>query len=367
MADYGNGTYEVEVWHKSSSVPLGNIRHLCQNLRWTRQRNQAETLSFTIDLSEYEKYIEKIGMLSNPFQFLDVGSCDIRIKRNGVYLLGANVTKLTYSPNDPSVTMSVSCNGYLNYFKTAYTDMAYSQVAQGDMMFDVIDTYQLKTGADYGITDGGHYGGNTILRDRNFTRKNIKDFLQQLSNVIGGCDFEFTADKQFKTYGAIGSYRPDIRLIYPDNIKSFSFDRSVDSVYNYIYGIGSGNGEDAIYVTAFDSASASELYRREKISTFNSVVEESTLTENTNGVLNLTKDIRELPSITLPDDVLDLNDVGIGDTIYLKLGVYQSLGHIDGYYRIEKIDCSVDNNDSETVSLTFDDLDVDSIITEQES
>ena len=37
-----------------------------------------------------------------------------------------------------------------------------------------------------------------------------------------------------------------------------------------------------------------------------------------------------------------------------------------GFYRIEKIDCSVDENDAETVTLTFDDLDIDDIIQSQE-
>lgn len=356
--------YEIEVWNKSG-VLLGNIRHLAKNLKWTKQRNSHETVEFDMDLAKYEDYISQIGAASNPYDFMEVLSTDIRIKREGVYLIGANVIKFGYSPSDPSVTMHVSCTGYLNYFKDQYLDISYSSTPQGDILWGVINQVQTKTGANFGITRGSHTS-TSVNRDRNFVRKNVKDFLQQMTNVIGGCDFEFTPDKKFNTYDTIGSYRPDIRLIYPENVDSFSFERRGDVLYNYIYGLGSGNGDDAVQVISQDSFSMNDYYRREKIVTFNSVQNESTLQENTDGVLEISKDVRELPTFTVHDGVLDLNDVKIGDTIYAELRNFKSLEHIKGFYRIEKIDCSVDENDAETVTLTFDDLDIDNIIQNQE-
>ena len=356
--------YEIEVWNKNG-VLLGNIRHLAQNLKWAKQRNSHETVEFDMDLAKYEDYISQIGVASNPYDFMEVLSTDIRIKREGVYLIGANVIKFGYSPSDPSVTMHVSCTGYLNYFKDQYLDISYSNTPQGDILWGVINQAQTKTGANFGITKGSHTSTN-INRDRNFIRKNVKDFLQQMTNVIGGCDFEFTPDKKFNTYDTIGSYRPDIRLVYPENVDSFSFERRGDVLHNYIYGLGSGNGDDAVQVISQDTFSMADYYRREKIVTFNSVQNESTLQENTDGVLEMSKGVRELPTFTVHDGVLDLNDVKIGDTIYAELRNFKSLEHIKGFYRIEKIDCSVDENDAETVTLTFDDLDIDDIIESQE-
>ena len=203
-------------------------------------------------------------------------------------------------------------------------------------------------------------------RDRNEARKNVKDFMIRMTNVIAGPDFEFTPDKKFNSYDAIGSYRPDIRLVYPRNVDSFSFERSGDSLYNYIYALGSGNGDDGIQTYSEDAYSQVERYRRETIATFNSVERGDTLQENSDGVLDLSKDVRELPKITLHDGVIDLNDVSIGDTIYLELQRFKSLKHIKGFYRIEKIEVTVDDNDAETVSLTFDDLNIDDIIQKQE-
>ena len=84
---YGNGRYEIEVWNKSG-VLLGNIRHLASRLKWTKERNQAETVTFTMDLARYEDYLKKIG--ATPFDFMDVLTTDIRIKREGKYLVGTN-------------------------------------------------------------------------------------------------------------------------------------------------------------------------------------------------------------------------------------------------------------------------------------
>lgn len=358
------GRYEIEVWNKNG-VLLGDIRHLAEGLKWSKQRNSHETVDFTMDLAKYESYIASIGVSANPYDFMEVLATDIRIKRDGKYLIGANIIKFGYSPADPSVRMSVSCTGYLNYFKDQYLDIGYTNVPQGDILWGVINQTQLKTGANFGITRGDKT--STLMnRDRNFTRKNVKDFLVQMTNVIKGPDFEFTPDKKFNSYDAMGSYRPDIRLVYPENVDSFSFERRGDVLYNYIYGIGSGNGDDAVQAFASDSFSMTDYYRREKIASFNSVVREETLQENTDGVLEITKDVRELPSFTVHDGILDLNDVGIGDTIYAELRNFKSLEHIKGFYRIEKIDCAVDENDAETVTITFDDFSIDDIIQTQE-
>lgn len=55
MADY-----KIEVYSKNGKC-LGDIRHLAQGLKWTEQRNAAETVSFRMDLARYEEYVKKQG------------------------------------------------------------------------------------------------------------------------------------------------------------------------------------------------------------------------------------------------------------------------------------------------------------------
>lgn len=356
--------YKIEVYSKNGKL-LGDIRHLAQDLKWTEQRNAAETVSFRMDLARYEEYIAKTGM--NPYDFMDAGTTDIRIVRNGRQRIGAHLIKMNFTPNDPSVDIELALSGYLNYFKDAYVDAAYNNVRQGDIMWGVISQYQAKQDGDFGIRRGQFTSLGKNPRQRNQKRAEVKDFLVRLSNVINGPDFQFTPDKKFNTYDAIGTYRPDIRLSYPGNVADFGFERSIDALANYIIGIGSGNGEDAPSAFATDPFSRQALYRREKIVTFSSVEREETLQENTDGILEMLKDVRELPSFTLADGVLDLNDIGIGDTIWAELNGYKMLEHIRGFYRIEKIEVSVDDNDAEEVRLIFDDLNIDDIIAQQEA
>lgn len=361
--DYGNGRYEIEVWNKLGKN-LGDIRHLCSSLKWTMQRNSHETVQFSMDLARYEDYLARNNTLV-PTDFMDVLTTDIRIKREGKYLLGANVIKFSYSPTDASVTITVDCSGYLNFYKDQYVDISYDNVDQGDVMWGVIAQCNAKTGGDYGVQKGT-FVSRKKKRNWHESRKNVKDFLQRKSKVIDGADFEFTYDKKFNTYDKMGTYRPDVKLIYPENVESFDFERSGDSLANAIIAIGSGNGEDAIfYDGAVDYSSIGDRYRHEKIVTFNSVEESDTLKENADGVLQLLSEPRELPKFTIHDGILDLNDIHIGDTIYIELQKFASLKHIKGYYRIERIECSVDAQDAETVTITFDDLDIDSIISEQ--
>lgn len=355
--------YKIEVYSKNGKC-LGDIRHLAQGLKWTEQRNAAETVSFRMDLARYEEYVKKTGM--RPYDFMDAGTTDIRVVRNGKDRVGAHLIKTVFSPNDPSVDIELSFTGYLNYFKDAYVDADYDKTGQGDIAWGVINQYQGKQDGDFGIRRGRFTSLGKNPRQRHQKRANVKDFLVRLSNVINGPDFQFTPDKKFNTFDAMGSYRPDIRLSYPGNVASFGFERSVDSLANYVIGIGSGNGDDAPSTYATDPYSRKALYRREKIVTFSSVVRETTLQENTNGVLELLKDVRELPSFTLSDGVLDLNDVGLGDTIYIEMNGYIMFEHIRGFYRIEKIEVDVDENDAEEVTLTFDNLSVDDIIAQQE-
>ena len=357
--------YEIEVWSKDNK-PMGDIYHLCKNLKWSKTRNDADTLTFDIDLHKYEEYIQAIGFTQNPSEFMEVGRNDIRVKRNGVYIVGTNIIKFEYSVNDPSITMKVSATGYLNYYKKRYVTVNYTATPQEDILWGVIQACNAMTGGNYGITRGTHTGG-TVLRDRNQVRKEVKSFFQQMSQVLGGCDFEFTPDKKLNTFEVQGVHRPDMRLAYPDNISSFSFARSVENVSNFIYGIGSGNGEDAIQTTAEDTGSEAYLYRRESIVTYNSVTDATTLAQNTAAVLHYTANPIELPSITVQDGALDYSVVGIGDTIPVEMGGNKSLAHINGFYRIESINCSVDENGSETAEVTFDDIDVDAIIAKQET
>lgn len=121
--------YQVVVFSKDGKA-MGNIFALCENFRWSKTRNQAEQVSFDINLDRYEEYITELGFGDNPRNFMETGRNDIRIKRNGQWLLGTNVIRFSYSGGAKGVTMKVSCSGYLNYYKKRYIDIDYDDTPQ---------------------------------------------------------------------------------------------------------------------------------------------------------------------------------------------------------------------------------------------
>lgn len=359
--------YEIEIWNKDGQ-PLADIRQYCSGLSWSKTLNGSETLTFSIDLNRFEKLLTDLGFANDPFGFFEVGRCDVRVKRNGQYLIGTNVYRFTYSTNDPSVQVVVECVGYLNFYKTQYVTADFNQIAQNQILWSVINQCNQKPGGDFGVRRGTHTGA-VVKRNRHYKRKEVASLIQQMSNVIGGCDFDFTPDKKFNTYEAKGVYRPSIVLYYGDggNIQSFSFSRSIEKVANYIYALGSGNGEDTVEYDSEDEDSENYLYRRERVLTWNSVSLDETITEHSKAALHALKDIIEIPSVTVRNDFLDLNSVDVGDTIIVNLASNLMLKHIHGSYRIETITCNVDENDSESVTLSFDNLDIEEIMQAQES
>lgn len=364
-------TYNIEIWSKDG-YPLADIRQICSNLNWSKTLNGSETLTFTIDLNRYEELLKSLGYATAPFDLMEVGRNDIRVRRNGVYILGTNVYRFNFITEDPSITVNVLCVGYLNYYKTRYVTMDFdSETSQDEILFQVIEQCNSETGGDYGVRRGAVLG-NMRTRTRHYKRKEVASLIQQMSNCIGGPDFDFTPDKLFNIYETKGTYHPNIELVYPalggkpGNIQAFNFTRSIDNVANFVMGIGSGNGEDAVQSVAEYPAGESDLYRREKIVTWNSVSRQDTLDEHTNSVLHQIQDIIEIPTVTLKDGVLNLNEVDVGDTINLNLASNITLRHINGPYRIHKIECVVDNNDAESVTVSFDDLDIDNIIANQQ-
>lgn len=354
--------YKVLVYSKDG-LPMGNIFALCKNFRWQKVRNDAGSVTFDVNLEQFENYLESINI--DPLEFMEVGRNDIRVQRNGKWVHGTNVIKFDYSVDENTVMMKVSCTGYLNYYKKRYVDINYENTPQEDILWGVIDQANQKYGGDYGIRRGNHVG-ESILRDRNQVRKEVKSFFQQMSQVRAGLDFEFTADKKLNTFIAQGAYRPDVRLTYPGNIASFGFSRSVENVTNFIYGVGSGNGEDAVQAESENQASEDYVYRREQIVSYNSILDAGTLKQNIDAVNHYSSDPIELPTISVEANYLDLENVGIGDTIWVQMSGIKSLSHINGWYRIESIECSVNEQGDEFVDLTFDDIDINEIIALQE-
>ena len=339
------------------------------------QRNEAETLTFSLDLFAFEDYCQNKQGGADPKVLIAPYVTDVKVKRAGQYLFGAQVIDVSFdSTADSSApgqgssgaqggshafTVTVTCSGYLNLFKDRYVTKTYTQTEATSIATDLLTTTQAQTNGSVGVTNNASQYTTGVLRDRTYQRDNVKLKIQELTTLVdGNFDFNFTWDKKFQTYSRIGARRTDLKFIWGgplSNVAGFQLTRSGINLFNKIYGLGSGFGADQLASTQADTTSQLNYYVREQIQQFNSVVIQSTLDQNTTAAVALAKDILELPKITITGEELNSNFLSVGDRIPLQVNNHKWLSNINGLYRIEQMDVTIDENDFESaITLTFD-------------
>lgn len=343
--------YELELW--INGVQVGDISRLAKERSYVLRRNASEDLKFTMDLTAFERYCAQAGR--SPLATLEPYVTDIRVKRMGEYLFGVQVVELDYDLGVGGVKMSVRATGFLDLFKDRYLTKTYSAEESTAIWRDAIaETQSGGTADDFGVTAGVQQYTTIIDRDRELVDQNIRDLLVNLTSLEdGNFDFRFNYDRSYEIFEQIGSDRAGNKFTYPYNISSAKVPRSALNLYNYIIGLGSGFGEEALRSIQEDSASRLNYKTRQKIVTFNSVTEQTTLDENATAYLARVKDILMLPTVKTNGEFCDLSIIGVGDRVPVEVQGHAAIP-LDGTYRIEQIECSLDDNDAEDISLTID-------------
>jgi hypothetical protein len=343
--------YEFELW--INGVQVGDITKLVQNKHFELLRNGSEQLSFSMSLSAFEKYCADLG--STPQAVLEAYVTDIRVKRNGSYYFGVHVVDMQYNLDQSGITVEVKATGFLDLFADRYVSKIYTQTERVAIALDMIATTQLgHTSNNFGVVPGAAQYSTSLLSNRDYTDQNVRDALVNFTNLSdGNFDFRFTYDRKIETFQQIGSLRTDTKFTYPYNISSGKVTHTATSLYNYIIGIGSGFGIEALRTETADPTSRGNYKTRQRIVSFNSNSEQQTLDENTYAYLQRVKNILELPTFNVSGALADLGIIGVGDRIQIEVAGHPALP-LSGYYRIEKMSVTLDQNDAEDIAITVD-------------
>ena len=341
--------YEIELW--INGVMVADISKLATSRSYTIKRNDSEELQFTLDVKAFEDHCINAGR--DPEATLVPYVTDVRVKRNGSYLFGTQVVDINYTFGEGGASMVVKATGFLDLFATRLITKNYTGVEATEIARDMLDDTQVIYG-DFGVENGPEQFNTGVNRDRNYIDQNIKDALVNLTDLIdGNFDFAFTHDRKFNTYKMMGTYRPNLKLTYPYNIKSISTPKTALNLYNYTIGLGSGFGEETVRSEVSDIDSRLNYGTRMRQVTFNSVQGQIVLDQNTAAENAKTKDLLILPKLTVTGDFLDLNNVWVGDRIPVEIQGHPSLP-LNDIYRIEQLSVSIDENDAEDIGLTVD-------------
>lgn len=346
--------YQVEVW-SNGGVYLADISHLAKNRSWSMTRNDAETFNCTIPLQPLQQLAASIGEHSRNLLLPD--QMNLRIKRDGQYLFGVQIDESPpdISPTDESI--SVQCSGYLNLLKDRTVTATFTATEATSIATGIINSVQAV--ASMGITVSGTQYATGVVRDRTYAREEAKDKLQRLTNLQNGrFDFKFSHNKVFQTYSELGAVRSDLRLVLGRNVTNAGFRQILPR--NRIIGLGSGFGADQLISVQDDTPSQTGYYMREKISQFNSVQSQTVLDQNVAAQLAYYKELRYIPAITITGKELPADFLTPGDRLFLDLTARQYTDNILGWYRLERMEVTIDDNDFESdIKLYFDNQFVD--------
>lgn len=343
--------YTLEIVDPNGQI-IADFSGRAMNRHVTMSRNEAEEISFSLDLGEFERYCRLLSV--DPKNVLAVDQNEVRVRRGTTYLCGGQISYINPTIDSNAQKVEVRATGFLNLFKDRYTDVerTFTATEATTIAANLITESQALTNGDFGV----HIGTLATVgtHDRTYRRTNIKDALQALTQVqTNPFDFEFTYNKTFNTYTSLGSSKPSIIFEYPKNIKSISVPLDGTGIANEVIVLGSGLGEEAaVQVTVDDTGSQLNYKLRQKIITPNSVQESATLTDHGNAELAAWSFPFELPSIVVDGNLSPhIGEYSVGDYVHVRLGQYLMINHVDAMYRIEKIDLQIDDMDNESITL----------------
>lgn len=345
--------YTVELWDINNVFVMDVSDIIATQLKMEMKLNDIESVEFTLDLKQFEDRCASVG--ANPRSILEPYRTDVKIRRDGTYICGSQVVNVTVGFNNAETNkITVRCTGYLNYFKDRYITGNYENMTYAQIARQLITDTQAQTNGDFGVTLGVDLASanQDNTRVRNYDVQNVKDGILNLVKLENdNFDFEFTADKVFNIYERIGTDRPEIELVYPQNIVSMTVQRDASTLANKIIGLGSGIGEERLQSEAIGSDSATAYRIRERTELFNSVINQSVLDANTFGKLLEYQYIYEVPALKIESNQLDVGLVKVGDAVNIRVDGSTFIDNVNGMYRITKMTVTVSNIGDESVSL----------------
>lgn len=353
MSQYAS-KYAFELW-SPTGVFLGDLGGRALNRQIIKSRNEADEITFTLDLDVFEKYAAANYL--DPHTLLRVNWTEIRVKRGSNYIAAGRLKFANVTLDPQRNTIECRAFGFLNLLGDRFTAASriFTATDRSTIASTLITETQGLTNGDLGITIGALAAVGTSNITYQYT--NLKQALQDLSSLsTGSFDMEFTAAKVFNTYARIGSTRSDIVFEYPNNIMSAHIPLDGTHMANQIIGLGAGIGADStLSLVVNNTSSQQSLYLAQDVVSYNSLITNEMLTNATNADLNARALPTEIPNIKVDANKPPyISDYGIGDFVHTRIKNHPYLNELDTMLRVEKYTLMIDNDDNEVADLMLD-------------
>lgn len=279
------------------------------------------------------------------------------LRNNAVVWSGEQVARTGGLKYGSANLVTFTCYDYLEMLNYMYTEQSqvYTQVDAGAIAWDLIDTFQQKTGGDLGFTQGTIEA--TKLRDRKYYSENIMELIIRLTEVLEGFDFEITNDKVFNVYYRKGIDRSNTTVLqYGVNIrevKKISSDFTAPCNQAIILGEQIDEIQERTETT--DNSSVNTYGLRQGMDTAYNVTEEETLTDKGGEMVRRKKNpILTLELTQMTGTQPEFGSILVGDTI--RVMIDESIYQINSKFRVYGIDVKVSQNNDEVIEYLISSL-----------
>lgn len=379
---WDNPSYiQIESLDNNASIDFGGTETITHYLK-------ATNFGFTIPDNGIITGIEVAVTLFNDKGYISHYAKDssIKIIKNGVISttnLGNNTDQLTtpinnviygsnsnlwgesFTPDDINASnfgVALSYTGYGSIINIYYVKIkVYYGIINGvdisdagAIAWNLIETSQLKTNGNLGITEGTI--ATTQDRVRTYNNQNIMEAIINLSDVINGFDFEITDDKIFNVYTVKGTDLTDSLILeYGRNLQNVSVDEDFTTPCNNAIVLGEVVDDTELSrVDRPDTTTQAKYKLREMVLSADNVIDENTLAEKGDAMLYKYKEPLIKVTFEVIRGTVDITQFSLGDLIRLiiKKGCY----NIDSTYRIFEWTINHENDNTEKLSLILGEL-----------
>jgi hypothetical protein len=358
--------YVVELWSPQGEQ-IADLSPYLRSRHFKVTRNRPEAIEMSFDLGQMEALVASLGT-SVP-AFFGPGYNEIRVRRGDRYLVGAQVSYLLPSIDGSRRSLDVRAVGFLELLKDRYiypTDgtalgLTYTATDIGQVMWNFINLTQSRPNGSFGITQGTIQTSRLVGETWKPFGLNIRDLLIGITKWQNSVDFAFSADKVFSVSYPLGQDKTELRFALPGNIKSLRLPVDASQLATLVFARGSGNGSDQQLMQTWPASLSTttpeqQVYKlREVINDYASFNTAQPLTDRAQ------EEYRKYATPTvIPEIVLDGNQepflgaYWLGDRVPISIDANQgsAFAALDGQmWRINEIDVTIDENDSETISL----------------
>lgn len=329
---------------------IADVGVALQNRRMTFQLNRPGIVTASLRVNDPRARRDSLGGLR-------AGVHEAKVYRDGeaqetvLQLVRADV-----AGDADTMRVDFEWHGISSYLQDALVYPQTSPYSSTTLSWAWINTFQARTGGDYGITQGTVTGTPATRQKLIQQEAGLLDTIVDVAESGVGFDFAINSNRQYVEWHTQRGADNGIVLEYGVNVTRFGYAESTapGEIVSDLRVVGPPGSQT---VTASNTTSRTTYGRREAALSFFADFEDASITT---GQLQAHADAAiatRIAPIVIPQVTLAQNHQSIpwgsywlGDTVTVRIAIGE-YDTINAQYRIVQIDVDLDDNDNEQITL----------------